>query len=42
MGVTTNEEIDALYEQFQIEMLSEDFRGLWYFLSACGQKPAKE
>jgi ubiquinone/menaquinone biosynthesis C-methylase UbiE len=39
MGVTTAEEMAELYEQFQIEMLSEDFRGLWYFLSAWGQKP---
>jgi ubiquinone/menaquinone biosynthesis C-methylase UbiE len=37
--VTTEEEMATLYEQFQVEMLSEDFRGLWYFLSAWGQKP---
>jgi ubiquinone/menaquinone biosynthesis C-methylase UbiE len=42
MGVITNKEMDELYEQFQIEMLAEDFRGIWYFLSAWGQKPEKE
>jgi ubiquinone/menaquinone biosynthesis C-methylase UbiE len=39
MGVTTEEEMATLYEQFQVEMLSEDFRGIWYFLSAWGRKP---
>ncbi len=39
MGVTTEDEMATLYEQFQVEMLSEDFRGIWYFLSAWGKKP---
>jgi len=37
--VATQEELDKLYEQMLLEMLSEDFRALWYFLSAWGYKP---
>ncbi|MBV9690450.1 MAG: methyltransferase domain-containing protein [Ktedonobacteraceae bacterium] len=40
MGITTPQEFDQLYQQMQIEMLSEDFCGMWLLLSAWGQKPA--
>ncbi|MBV9020386.1 MAG: methyltransferase domain-containing protein [Ktedonobacteraceae bacterium] len=39
MGITTPQEFDRLYQQMQIEMLSEDFCGMWLLLSAWGQKP---
>ncbi|MBV9707320.1 MAG: hypothetical protein JO125_07920, partial [Chloroflexi bacterium] len=39
MGVTTPQEFDQLYQQVLIEMLSEDFCGMWLLLSAWGQKP---
>src|SRR5579883_1032591 len=39
MKVAEQEEVEQLYEQTLAEWLSEDFRGLWYFLSAWGQKP---
>ncbi len=37
--VTTQEEFDQLYQQMVIEMLSDTFCGLWYFLSIWGKKP---
>ena len=39
MKVATQEELDALYEQALMEMLSHDFHALWYFFSAWGEKP---
>ncbi|GAC1358276.1 MAG: hypothetical protein NVSMB38_41250 [Ktedonobacteraceae bacterium] len=39
MNVTTQEELDALYEQALIEMLSHEFHALWYFFSTWGEKP---
>jgi ubiquinone/menaquinone biosynthesis C-methylase UbiE len=40
IGVTTPQEFDQLYQQVLIEMLAEDFCGMWLLLSAWGQKPA--
>jgi len=40
MKVATEEELEELYQQLLAEWLSDDFRGLWYFLSVWGQKPA--
>jgi SAM-dependent methyltransferase len=37
--VTTQEEFDQLYEQMLVEMRSDDFCGLAYFLTAWGKKP---
>ena len=37
-GVATQEELDRLYDQMLLEMLSDDFRALWYFLSVWGYK----
>lgn len=37
-GVATQDELDRLYNQMLLEMLSEDFRALWYFLSVWGYK----
>lgn len=38
-GVATQEELDKLYDQMLLEMLSDNFRALWYFLSVWGYKP---
>ena len=38
-GVATQDELDRLYDQMLLEMLCEDFRALWYFLSVWGYKP---
>ncbi len=39
MKMATKEELEELYQQALIEMLSNDFRALWYFLSVVGQRP---
>lgn len=39
MGVATQKQIDRLYEQMLIDMLSDDFCGLWYFLTVYAEKP---
>ncbi|GAC1345735.1 MAG: hypothetical protein NVSMB27_08290 [Ktedonobacteraceae bacterium] len=39
MGVTTQEEIDLLYQQEQEEMQSEDFCGIMFYLTVWGKKP---
>jgi hypothetical protein len=39
MGVASQEELDTLYEQMLAEMLRDDFRGEWRFLSVWGVKP---
>jgi len=38
-GLSNQEELDALYEQAMAEMLSTDFRGLLYLLTAWARKP---
>jgi ubiquinone/menaquinone biosynthesis C-methylase UbiE len=38
-GVTTQEEIDQLYQQMLIEWLSDEFCGMWHFVTAVGEKP---
>jgi len=38
-GVATQEELERLYLQADMEMMSEDFYALWYFLTAWGEKP---
>lgn len=38
-GLTTQEEIDLLYQQLPAELFSEDFCAMWYYLSAWGEKP---
>ncbi len=38
-GVTTDEEFEQLYQQALIDMLSNGFCGIWFYLSAWGQKP---
>lgn len=38
-GVTTQEEVDALYYRALEEMQADDFCGLWYFLTVWGNKP---
>jgi len=39
VGVTTQEEVDRLYEPMLVEMRSEDFCGLAYLLTVWGKKP---
>lgn len=39
MGVATQEEVDRLYEQIPTEMLSDDFYGSLYMVTAWGSKP---
>ncbi|HET9921198.1 MAG TPA: class I SAM-dependent methyltransferase [Ktedonobacteraceae bacterium] len=38
--VTTKEEVEQLYQQALMEMQSEDFTGIFFFLSAWGNKPS--
>lgn len=39
MGVTTEEEFEALYQRTLAEMMRDSFEGLWYLLSVWGRKP---
>ena len=39
MGVTTQEEVDRLHREAEIEMLSPDFSALWYLLTVWAYKP---
>ncbi len=39
MGVTTQEKVDELYQQAMVEMLSDDFCGIWFFLTVWGKNP---
>src|SRR5436190_14519753 len=39
VGVTTQEEVDLLYEQMLVEMRSDDFCGLAYLLTVWGKRP---
>lgn len=41
MGITTQEEVDQLYDQMQVEMLSENFRAVMFLLTVWGTKPEK-
>ena len=41
MEVTTPEEVNHLYQQALTEMVREDFRAIWLYLSVWGQKPGK-
>ncbi len=38
-GVITEEEFDQLYQQMLIDMLSDEFRGIMFLLTAWGEKP---
>ncbi len=39
LGLTTQAEFDKAYNMALADMLSDDFLGLWYLLSARGEKP---
>lgn len=39
MEVTTQAELDELYQQLPTEILSDEFYGMWLFLRAWGEKP---
>ncbi|HZR39887.1 MAG TPA: methyltransferase domain-containing protein [Ktedonobacteraceae bacterium] len=38
-GVIAQEEIEPLYQRAFMEMLAEDFRGMWHFVTVLGIKP---
>ncbi|QBD76079.1 class I SAM-dependent methyltransferase [Ktedonosporobacter rubrisoli] len=38
-GVASQEEHEQLYQQMLREIRRDDFRGIWYFMSAYGEKP---
>ncbi len=38
-GVTTQEEVEQLYQQMQVEMQSDDFCAVGFYLTVCGKKP---
>ena len=40
MKVSTQEELNALYEQMLVEMMQNDFRALMYIVSVWGEKPS--
>jgi SAM-dependent methyltransferase len=42
MKVATQEELDMLYRQALGEMMSDDFCGVWFYLSAWGEKPVSD
>jgi hypothetical protein len=39
MGVTTQEDISWVYQNMLAEMLSDDFRAIWFYLSTWGKRP---
>lgn len=39
VGVTTQEEVESLYQRALEEMMSPDYCCVWYFLSVWGEKP---
>jgi ubiquinone/menaquinone biosynthesis C-methylase UbiE len=40
MGVTTQDEVEQVYQQAMTEILSDRFCGIWYYLTVWGQKPS--
>jgi ubiquinone/menaquinone biosynthesis C-methylase UbiE len=38
-GLVEEAEMDRLYQQGMIEMMAEDFCGVWYYMTAWGSKP---
>jgi len=41
MGITTQAEVDGLYQRALDEMMSDDFCGVWFYLTVWGEVPAK-
>ena len=41
MGITTQEEVNGLYQQALDEMTSDDFCGVWFYLTVRGEVPTK-
>ncbi|HZR40439.1 MAG TPA: methyltransferase domain-containing protein [Ktedonobacteraceae bacterium] len=39
LGLVTEQEFDRLYQQMELELLSDDFSGVWPFLTVWGRKP---
>lgn len=40
MGMVTQQEAERLYQLIAREMMSDDFRALWYFTTVIGQRPS--
>ncbi|HLZ55922.1 MAG TPA: class I SAM-dependent methyltransferase [Ktedonosporobacter sp.] len=40
LRIAGSQELETLYQQMLEEMQSDEFRGIWYFTSAYGRKPA--
>jgi ubiquinone/menaquinone biosynthesis C-methylase UbiE len=40
MQVASEEQLEQAYEQANRELQADNFCGLWYYLSACGEKPS--
>ena len=38
-GVTSQQEVERLYQQMLVEMQHPDFSGIWHFMTARGTKP---
>jgi ubiquinone/menaquinone biosynthesis C-methylase UbiE len=38
-GVASQEEIEQIYQQALTEMLSDEFHGMWHFVTVLGEKP---
>jgi ubiquinone/menaquinone biosynthesis C-methylase UbiE len=41
LGLITQEDMDRLYQGLLAEMMSDDFCGVWFYLSVWGEVPAK-
>jgi len=39
MGVTTQQEVEQLYQQLLVELQAEDFGGVGFYLTVEGKKP---
>ena len=39
VGVATQEEVEQTYQQMLIDMLSDEFKGMWYLLTVWGTTP---
>jgi hypothetical protein len=42
LGLSTEEELTQLYKQAIAEMQESTFRGIWYYLTAWGEKLGQE
>lgn len=38
-GIATQEELDRIYQKVLLDLMQDNFRGMWYMLTAWGEKP---